>query len=737
MRKLSRLTPTLLLLACGGGDGSSPTVPEQPAPVAAAIILSADTLGFAWLGQTRQLTATVADQNGDVISNATVTWSSSALDSAASQDPRVVSVSATGLVTALGSGSARIIATSGSVSDSVDATVQQTVASIELSTDSLYLKAPGDTATVSALLKDAGGSGVAHRPTAWGAFDNSSVSVQTTESPFTSTVSSRAVFKAVRSGRADLWIEYDNDLSKRRYFSARVGGGSVTVIVTGDGRPLPQIIITLTDALDFGHWQSTDGDGSTTFRDLPPGPATVSLPSYLPAGLEVPGSHEVVVGEVEDTVRFSGHWAPARVVGTAHVWGKPLVGAVVRIEPAASSYHAPGTDTVEVESDAAGSFTADSLSRGYYRISIPDQDGDGIRLRYPDGVFLDLHPGDNNATLEARPEPTPVFTSVSVGWGHGCGITVLGETYCWGDSYSDGQLGDGRRYGAGPALVMGGLEFAQLSLGDFHSCGITTSGEAYCWGDNYGGKLGDGTQEDRWAPVRVVGGLTYAQLSAAVSRTCGVTTSDDVYCWGLGWLNVPSLMPGDVRLRTISLGGHVCGAGSSGDAYCWGENYWGQLGDGTWEDRWSWVPVVGGLRFASVVVGSYRTCGLTTSGKAYCWGATAYDSDTGYPTGKARNSPTSVSETMRFTAIAAGWYHTCALAESGEAYCWGSNEFGQLGDGTRTSRAEPTVVDSGGLTFSTITTKATRTCGVTTSGDVYCWGESSTVPVKVVWGWGG
>jgi alpha-tubulin suppressor-like RCC1 family protein len=92
---------------------------------------------------------------------------------------------------------------------------------------------------------------------------------------------------------------------------------------------------------------------------------------------------------------------------------------------------------------------------------------------------------------------------------------------------------------------------------------------------------------------------------------------------------------------------------------------------------------------------------------------------------------------MRFTAIAAGWYHTCALAESGEAYCWGSNEFGQLGDGTRTSRAEPTVVDSGGLTFSTITTKATRTCGVTTSGDVYCWGESSTVPVKVVWGWGG
>ena len=76
------------------------------------------------------------------------------------------------------------------------------------------------------------------------------------------------------------------------------------------------------------------------------------------------------------------------------------------------------------------------------------------------------------------------------------------------------------------------LAFAAVSVGAYHTCGVTAVGDAYCWGDNRYGQLGDGTGIDRTSPVPVVRGLSFAAVSAMGSHSCGVTTVGDAYCWG-------------------------------------------------------------------------------------------------------------------------------------------------------------------------------------------------------------
>ena len=128
------------------------------------------------------------------------------------------------------------------------------------------------------------------------------------------------------------------------------------------------------------------------------------------------------------------------------------------------------------------------------------------------------------------------------------------------------------------------------------------------------------------------------------------------------------------------------------------------------------------LDFASVGPGSIHTCGLTVTGNAYCWGFNDFGqlgdgSTTGSPT------PVLVSGGIRFSSISTRGGHTCGVTSVGDVYCWGENFRGQLGDGTTINRLTPVLV-SGGLSFASVSAAFSETCGVTTGGDAYCWGEN-------------
>ncbi|MGH7693819.1 MAG: RCC1 domain-containing protein, partial [Gemmatimonadaceae bacterium] len=83
--------------------------------------------------------------------------------------------------------------------------------------------------------------------------------------------------------------------------------------------------------------------------------------------------------------------------------------------------------------------------------------------------------------------------------------------------------------------------------------------------------------------------------------------------------------------------------------------------------------------------------------------------------------------------LVAGWFHTCGLTSSGDVYCWGDNSVGQAGDGSVRSAPErfagsphpvPTRV-VGSIAFSSIAAALTTTCGMSTTGEIHCWGENS------------
>src|SRR5436189_235782 len=124
-----------------------------------------------------------------------------------------------------------------------------------------------------------------------------------------------------------------------------------------------------------------------------------------------------------------------------------------------------------------------------------------------------------------------------------------------------------------------------------------------------------------------------------------------------------------------------------------------------------------------------HTCGVTTAGAIYCWGSNSRG-QIGDNSGTDQHAPALVQAPVgvTFQAISAGGQHTCAVTTTGDAYCWGRNEFGRLGDGTGTDRRTPVLVAApAGVTFTSVRAGAAHSCGLAAAGGVaYCWGGNSS-----------
>ena len=139
------------------------------------------------------------------------------------------------------------------------------------------------------------------------------------------------------------------------------------------------------------------------------------------------------------------------------------------------------------------------------------------------------------------------------------------------------------------------------------------------------------------------------------------------------------------------------------------------------------LAIVGGVqvRFKTITAAESHTCVTTKHNDAYCWGEND-NGQLGDGTRTDRSRPVQVAGGLAFRWINAGTHHTCGIGINDKrAYCWGSNSEGQLGDGTTTDRLTPTAVTLDEK-FRRIAAGKDYTCGITRSGfELYCWGNNS------------
>jgi alpha-tubulin suppressor-like RCC1 family protein len=233
-------------------------------------------------------------------------------------------------------------------------------------------------------------------------------------------------------------------------------------------------------------------------------------------------------------------------------------------------------------------------------------------------------------------------------------------------------------------LVGNPVAASSVSTGLTHSCAVL-GGKVRCWGNNGNGELGTGAFDyDRHATPLEVSGLT--------------------------------------GVKAVSVGdGFSCAVLTDGRVACWGANYWGQLGDGSTSERD--VPVFTGITTAvAVSAGEGHACALLSGGTLSCWGSNSYgEVGTGSATTTPVKVPTAVTGVTGATSVSAGASTTCVVVTGGAAKCWGTNSYGQLGNGTFDDSLTPVTALASGATQ--VSASNDSTCARLSSGAVSCWGS--------------
>jgi alpha-tubulin suppressor-like RCC1 family protein len=126
-------------------------------------------------------------------------------------------------------------------------------------------------------------------------------------------------------------------------------------------------------------------------------------------------------------------------------------------------------------------------------------------------------------------------------------------------------------------------------------------------------------------------------------------------------------------------GGTGCALLASHTLECWGWNPDGELGDGKTSNKWRLTPVAAlATNIVSYSGGWVHTCVVTNGGAVLCWGSNGYGQLGDGTSGDS--SPTPVSPIASGAiAVAAGAAHTCALMQDDRVLCWGTNLSGDLG----------------------------------------------------------
>lgn len=659
MRRVALAVTIASLAACGGGDSATSPTPTptpnpnpQPAPVA-TVALTPDSSSV-FTGRTRELVATVRDSAGNTLNGRTITFASSA--------PEVAIVSVTGAVTGVNTGRAVISATAEGKTAQAVVTVQPVpVSTVTITPDSVNALL-GTSVTLTAQTKDDAGAMLTGRVVRWSSSAPNIVDVD----------SITGVAKAMRGGIAIITARSEGKSAGVRMV-VRVPVATVTVqtaLDTLEAYDALQMNAVLRDANQeiltdrIVRWTVSNTslarvDSVTgVLTGLNRGTVTVTATSEGKTG----SASRVVVIKYRSLVTGAQHSCDIASGGFVWCWGKN--GGEGRVG--------------QVDLDAESFFSQP--------------------VRVP-----------NTGPAAIRAKKLASFGR------HTCALDVNGKAWCWGGN-GWGTLGvPAISQSNTPVAVAGGLQFKDIAVGADHSCAITMAGTMYCWGHNDWRQFASNALAMSETPMPAGTALQFKALTAGSSFTCGITVSDDALCWGYsGWGNLgdgtvisygntfsatPLAVSGGRSWRQVGAGQiHACGLTTAGLGFCWGNNG-GKLGNGATTESSTPVALTGVPTLSALAVGANHNCAIATTADVWCWGFNG-NGQAGQPASVAVVRPARVANIKAAEVAASGIAtgsaaHSCAVSlDRLTVWCWGRNDYGQLGDGNTSGAtvATPTPV---------------------------------------------
>ena len=326
---------------------------------------------------------------------------------------------------------------------------------------------------------------------------------------------------------------------------------------------------------------------------------------------------------------------------------------------------------------------------------------------------------------------------VDSGDAHSC-ATRYGALYCWGAG-ADGRLGLGDAEDrSAPTRVGVDADWVAVATGVAHSCALKTDGSVWCFGANTAGQLGQGTTASSNVPLRVPLSLAVTQLSSEASTGCAVLEDGQLYCWGRNWegnIGLNDTHPGVDQLSPVRSSsfrdwkltgtgdGHTCGVRGAGLLFGWGRNTAANLGLGQINDQQRRVATQIGEDedWQLVVSGQDSSCGIRLGGRLFCWGGNDFG-NLGLGDTDQRLTPTEVVPGRVWKQVAIDTFHGCGIDGDSNLYCWGRGIEGQLGTADNEQRLEPALIGPG---FAQVAAGRMSTCAVTIDGAVLCTGENN------------
>ena len=342
-------------------------------------------------------------------------------------------------------------------------------------------------------------------------------------------------------------------------------------------------------------------------------------------------------------------------------------------------------------------------------------------------IFLGLHP--SQPSLEA-------------GGTHSLAIKSDGTVLAWGGD-AGGQLGnDDLLFNKlAPVAVSGASNIVAVAAGQVHSLALKADGTVLAWGNDAGGQLGDNaTLEDKPTPVVVSGASNIIAISAGYYFSLALKSDGTMLSWGnnsrgqLGDSVIKAQKPTPVAVSgasdIVAIGAgseHSLALKADGTMLAWGLDVDGELGDNVQlTDQPLPVAVMTSSKIVSISAGTSHSLALTSSGNMLAWG-----SDFGGQLGDNtvyvnKPTPVAVSGASNIVAVAGGFFHSLALKADGTMLAWGSDTYGELGDGNQVNPQSIPVVVENANSIVAIAAGLHLSLALKSDGTVQSWGRNNS-----------